>query len=354
MREGLLNFSVRMSTERMAMPSPTPLSRDLSRREVLSLLAAAGLLTACGPPAGGPTGAPATREFTHAFGTSTIPVAPARIVTTTDQNALLPLLELGVRPVGSAGLVSDTDVRTFRRTEGFDTTGIAFTGAYGEPNAEAIAALAPDLVVGYEFDEDHAADLARIAPFVGVRVFGRRLTEALGDFADLAGRTEEGRALQAGHDARTAALRAELVRRHPRLTVSVLSTSGPGTVEFADSGQAIGTVAHDLDLGRPAAQAGFDRLGAASPDPVSIELLGGHDADVVLVVDYSGDSGGTATRDLVAGPLWQQLSAARRGQLHVVDGSVTVGAAWARMGAFLDVLERHLLADGLVAEGVGA
>jgi hypothetical protein len=36
-----------------------------------------------------------------------------------------------------------------------------------------------------------------------------------------------------------------------------------------------------------------------------------------------------------------------------VDGSVTVGAAWARMNAFLDVLEQHLLParDDVVVEG---
>lgn len=67
------------------------------------------LLAACGTDAGAETAVAAsdTREVTHAAGTTEIPVDPQRIVTTTDQNALLPLLELEVRPVGSAGLLAD-------------------------------------------------------------------------------------------------------------------------------------------------------------------------------------------------------------------------------------------------------
>lgn len=337
----------------MSTCSAAPPSRTTTRREFFGLLAAAGLVAGCGGGAPVPA-APATREFTHALGTSTIPVSPARIVTTTDQNALLPLLELGVRPVGSAGLLGDDGSRTFRRTAGFDTAGIEFVGAYGEPNAEAIAALGPDLIVGYEFDDEHAGVLAQIAPFVAVQVFGRRLADALTDFGDLAGRPDVAAALREAYDARVAALRDELAAARPGLTVSLLTTFEAGLFGVADSGQAIGTVAHDLDLGRPAAQAGVDRLGATQPEDVSLELLAQHDADVVLVVDFSGDGGDATTRDLVARPLWQQLSAARRGQLHVVDGSVAVGAAWARMDAFLDILSERLLADGVTPSGVNA
>lgn len=82
-------------------------------------------------------------------------------------------------------------------------------------------------------------------------MFGRRLPQALLDFADLAGRTDATRGLQAGHDARSplCARSWPPVTRGSRL--SMLSIPAPGTVEFADNGQAIGTVADDLDLGRP-------------------------------------------------------------------------------------------------------
>jgi len=282
-------------------------------------------------------------------------VNPQRIVTTQDQNALLPLLELGVKPVGSAGLIDkQSGERRFRRTEGFDTSGIEFVGAYGQPNIEAVAALRPDLIVGPGNEKPEVAQkLGEVAPYVGVQIFGRSLTEALLEFGELAGRADRARSLKAAYDARIAQVKAELRKRHPQMTVTILSTFEPGTFALQDCGQAMGTVAHDLELGRPAAQQAVDRLSCTSNPTTSIERLKEHDADVVFVVDYPAEGGDSpTTQELISQPLWQQLEAAQRGQLQVIDGSVTVGSAWARMGRFLDVVERHLLADGIVASGV--
>lgn len=95
------------------------------------------------------------------------------------------------------------------------------------------------------------------------------------------------------------------------------------------------------DLGLPLAAAQRSDTG---DDAISLEQLGARDADVVLVVDYAGD--GTpdpGTQALLDSPTYRRLAAAQAGQAHVVDGATTVGAAWARMDAFLDVLEQHLL-----------
>ncbi|MCY7363895.1 MAG: PIG-L family deacetylase [Frankiaceae bacterium] len=54
-------------------------------------------------------------------------------------------------PIGSAGLLAPDGTTTFRRAEGFDTSGITCTGANVEPDMEKVASLRPDLVVGYEF-----------------------------------------------------------------------------------------------------------------------------------------------------------------------------------------------------------
>lgn len=318
------------------------------------------VLTGCSAAAPEPSASDgATRTVEHALGTTEIPVAPERVVTTTDQNALLPLLELGFEPVGSAGLIdAETGEESFRRTEGFDTAGIEFVGAYGEPNAEAIAALRPDLIIGYEFDEEYADQLGTIAPFVGVQIFGRRLPEALTQFADLVGRTAEADELEAEYESRIADLDAAIEERYPELTVSIVSPDAGGTFYLGDEGQAVGTVAYDLDLGRPAAQAESDRLGGSFTDAISVEVVDEHDADVMIVLDYGGDAGeggfAPETQEFIENPLVQQLEAAQRQQLYVIDATQSVGAAWARMGAFLDELERLLLVDDLVVTGVNA
>ncbi len=66
---------------------------------------------------------------------------------------------------------------------------------------------------------------------------------------------------------------------------------------------------------------------------------------MVLVVDFSGDVAepDAGVQSLLDSPLFRSLPAVQAGQAHVFDGTKTVGAAWTRMGAFLDVLEEHLL-----------
>lgn len=316
------------------------------------LLLPALLATACGgtaestEPVGG---GGETRSVEHALGTTDVPVDPQRIVATTDQNALLPLLELGVTPVGSAGLLGTDGTTSFRRTEGFDTSEVTFTGAYGEPNLETVTALQPDLIVGFEFDEDFYPELSRIAPTVLVQIFDRPLTEGLMDFAALVGEEEQAEQFRADYEARIAALREELGGRIETLSVTVISAGDPGTFYRDDTGQAVGTVMDDLGLPRTPDQEADD-----GAEYLSLEQLSGRDADVVLVLDYSGDAGGDpATQGLLDSPAYQRLSAVQAGQAHVVDGASTVGAAWTKMDAFLDVLEQRLLParDDVVVEG---
>jgi iron complex transport system substrate-binding protein len=308
------------------------------------------LLSACGAGTGPASADPAeaTRTVEHVAGTTEVPADPQRIATLNDQNALLPLLELGVRPVASLGGVGPDGSPIFRRTEGFDTSGVQHLGACCEVNLEAVAAAEPDLIVGYEFNEEVYPQLSQIAPTVLVQIFDRPLTDALVEFGRLAGQPEEAERQLAAYQERISQLRERLGERTQTLSVSILSPGDPGTFYRGDDGQALGTVMADLDLLRPAAQ-----QGAASEDAVSVERLGDVDADVVLLLDFSGEERSTGDASIVGAPTWQRLQAVQAGQAHLVDATRTVGSAWARMGAFLDVLEQHLpdARDDVVQEG---
>lgn len=289
-----------------------------------------------------PTAPDQTRPFEHALGTTEIPVEPMRIVTLQDQNALLPLLELGVKPVASAGRLADDGTGTFRRVDGFDTSGIAFIGDFLEPHLEAIAAQRPDLIVGDEFsiEEENYDQLSAIAPTVAVQVFDRPLTEALADFADLVGREERAAQLLSAYDERIAELRGALGADLDRTTVSILAADEPGTfypesVDFT----AQGTVMKALELRRPEVNL------PAESESLSLESLSAQDADAVLVCDYGGEEADPGSEALVASRLYARLAAAKAEQAVVIDCTRSVGASWGKMEVFLDELERILLAD---------
>lgn len=297
--------------------------------------AAVGSTLAC--PAG-------FRPFAHSAGETCVPANPQRIVTIQDQNALLPLLELGVKPVGSAGQPLESGGFRFRRVADFDTSGIEFVGNYwGEANAETIARLKPDLIVGDAFGVDYYDLHSQIAPTVLIDVHGRPLDEALLDFAALVGRSDEAGRLRTAYQERIAALLDAMGERTDRLSISVITAGDAGEFYRADTGQALGTVMSDLDLLRPAPQQGEGGF----VDAFSLEVLPQHDADVVLVINFGGEDQDPNFTAFVNAPLFTSLAAARAGQTYIIDGTQTVGAGWSKMDAFLSELERILLAPEL-------
>ena len=127
-------------------------------------------------------------------------------------------------------------------------------------------------------------------------------------------------------------------------------TAGERFVEILDQGEErirstideaheLGTVMDDLALLRPAPQ----QTAASFDETFSVENLADHDADVVLVIDYSGEDQDPGLEALTTSPLYANLAAAQADQIFLIDGTQTVGAAWARMGRFLDELESILL-----------
>ncbi|MFD5556777.1 ABC transporter substrate-binding protein [Streptomyces sp. NPDC127068] len=101
-----------------------------------------------------------TRSVQTDNGTITVPQNPQRVVVT-DNYAALMLLELGVVPVGVPDgtavptLMSAADYRKLKD--------VKTIGAPGTPNAQAVAALKPDLIVD-QFYKDKSGALKTVAP----------------------------------------------------------------------------------------------------------------------------------------------------------------------------------------------
>lgn len=304
----------------------------------------AGSASASGSAAAAEPAAAETFTFEHAGGTTEVPVDPQRIVTLQDQNGMLPLLELGVKPVGSAALDNGDGTYRFRRVDNHDSSGIAFVGAYGEPDLELVAAQQPDLIIGTEFNDGIHPQLSEIAPTVLIQIFDRPLTEALADFAELVGRQERHAELHASYGQAIADLVADLPRPPDDIVLSNIQFAENGQF-YIEHGQAVGTVLDDVGFARPDAEI------AAMSDPEydysSFETIVDHDADVMITGDFSADYGeATEAPEITAArkqPVFERLEVVQRGEFHVFDGNHMVGSAYEKMMNFIDFLRSTLV-----------
>jgi ABC-type Fe3+-hydroxamate transport system substrate-binding protein len=126
------------------------ISNSTTRRELLGMLAAAGFLVACGDDDSGANGdaGGATRTVSDVFGPVEVPTSPKRVVCM-EQQTLGNLLAVGFpadRIVGFA--LGGYEAAAFPELDGrIDVEALENVGDYAEPNAEAIAAVDPDLIL---------------------------------------------------------------------------------------------------------------------------------------------------------------------------------------------------------------
>ena len=133
-----------------------------------------------------------TRSFTHDTGTTEIPVHPQRIITLHDVGLTIPLIELGVMPIASSGRLREDGSVYLRAGKSllgidFDNSDIEFVDAR---DMEAISALAPDLIITNQADEDLLRQYNLIAPTITLDRYNRTGTEHFRALADAAGVTE--------------------------------------------------------------------------------------------------------------------------------------------------------------------
>ncbi|WNV77647.1 ABC transporter substrate-binding protein [Geodermatophilus sp. DSM 44513] len=152
----------------LAPPASTPPADDATRRDLLKgagLLTVAGFLAACGGgDVGGPTGR-RTRTVEHTAGTTEVPVDPQRVV------ALDGTLEFGLIALDLAPVAVDAKHDAWREgvadllPADLDLTAVPRFGAGYEPDLEAVAGAAPEVVVGTDVNHTESYDrLSQIAP----------------------------------------------------------------------------------------------------------------------------------------------------------------------------------------------
>lgn len=138
-----------------------PVADDATRRQFLTGLTVAGLLTGCGanPRSGDDAAGVATREICHPLGVTQVPLAPARVLPL-DSNELEQVVALGFEPVGT---IPD---RLPQLPDSAYTPEVVFTEAY-EVKLETVTLVRPDVIIGPDFYvEPLYPQLSAIAPTV--------------------------------------------------------------------------------------------------------------------------------------------------------------------------------------------
>ncbi|PHM61048.1 ABC transporter substrate-binding protein [Xenorhabdus ishibashii] len=237
----------------------------------------------------------ATRQVTDTMGREVvIPEKPQRIVVMSEPAIGLPLMELGVQPVGSYGRSEDG---TYQLGADFVDTvlGEGYTKPQGisagrEIDLEKLYALKPDLIIGTEFDIDKVKQLSTVAPvylqnFLSGKLNNFNIEENL---ARLTGREQNFQKRREMYLQRVAATR-DLLPENPanKTYLPILITDQINVV-----GEATGFTQALEDLGftrlNLSAQGGLSATSSQLLLQLSADKLGELNPDVLVVLNSWG------------------------------------------------------------------
>lgn len=310
------------------------------RLAVLSAAAAATLaLTACGGSsnAADEPAASSTQPVEHAQGTTEVPVDPQKVFTF-DLGALDTLDALGVRV---DGVPQGTLPKQLSAYQGGDITNI---GSMKEPDFEAIAAAAPDLIIISGRVADSYDELSDIAPTIDLSVDA---ADPMASFTE--NTTSLGRIFDVEDEAadRLAALDTAIAETKDAAASAgdglVLMTSA-GEVTAYGAGSRFGLI-HDVLGVEPAAEVKSE---GTHGEAVSFEYIAEVNPAHLFVIDRDAAIGeaGAAGAAVLDNELVNGTDAAKNGAITYLDS-----ASWYLIGYGLNNLDAMVSA---VSEAVAA
>jgi iron complex transport system substrate-binding protein len=307
----------------------------LWRRSVAVLLALFALAAAL------PASAQEMRSYTDDAGRVVdVPVAPKRIVSLHDSSLTVPLLELGVMPVGSFGRPG-ADGKVYMRGAAtltgvtFENSPIAYVG--GSPaDVEAIAALEPDLIITAAFNETPLEQLEKIAPTVVVEDNMRGEFVTFDRIADLTGTQDRLAVLKERYAGQIAQIR-EVIEGND-VTASILLTQN-GQIAAWHTYGSLGKVLRDAGIHFPEI---IDTIEGSDRVLFSGEQLPAFDADFIFAT-YDTPRGLTpqGARDeleTVTPGYCQFLHACRSNQLILLPREDAVARSYTALGMMAEAV----------------
>jgi len=273
-----------------------------------------------------------------------IPVHPQRIVSLQDLAITVPLLELGVMPVGSHGRTTADGTPFIRASKvltgvDFDNSDIKFLGNL-PADVEAVAALEPDLILTTPWQSAPVDQLAAIAPVVVLD------DEARGDFeiydvlADLTGTQARLDMLKDRYEGQIAQIKRLIDTES--ITVNVIQ-GVDGQVLSWHTYSALGKVLRDAGFKFPAR---VDAMPEDGMERMSAEAFPELDADF-LFATYRTDTDETPADAIkfleeVLPNFCDFLHACRENQMIVIPREETSASSYYGLGVLSYMVISHI------------
>ncbi|MBP1993672.1 ABC transporter substrate-binding protein [Paenibacillus eucommiae] len=261
----------------------------------------------------------ATRTVKDAFGETTIPAKPSRIVVL-NTAALDNLLALGVKPIGAPYSISVN--ANFFKYLASQAEGVENTGTVDQPNVETIAKLNPDLIIAYK--DDHEAiyeDLKRIAPVYVTTASPGQWKQALREHADAVNKSADGDKLLADFEARIAKFKADMGTKLTEKTVSLIRPRADH-IRVQMAGSYSGAIVAEAGIPRPAAHEG----NMEHHVPITEEQIADMDSDVII--SFGRENEADFFNDKIQkNPVWKTLTAVKNNEVHMLDWETWLSGA---------------------------
>lgn len=260
---------------------------------------------------------PETVTVRTAVGEVAAPVAPETVVAL-DLAAIDSLAALGVPVAGRPDMAPPPYLA--EAVEGVPTVGTLF-----EPDFEALAVMAPDLIVAGGRSQPQVAALSRIAPTLDMTIAAQDLVQEakarLDAYGAIFDRAEQARDLKDGLDAALDETRAAVGGKGNALILLVSGTK----ISAYGAGSRFGWLHDRLDL----PEAVPDLREGNHGEAVSFEFLAKADPDWLLVIDRGAaiGQGGEAAAATLDNPLVASTKAGKAGQILYLYGAAMYLAA---------------------------
>ncbi|WP_050613492.1 ABC transporter substrate-binding protein [Bacillus testis] len=277
-----------------------------------------------------------TQKISYLGTDYTIP-AKADSIVAASLEAMEDAAVLGIKPTGVLEIAGEIPAYLAE-----DLEGAKLIGDKRAPNAEAVLALDPDVIVGTsKWSDGTMAEMNKIQTTLPYSHISTNWKENLTALAQMAGKEDEAEKIIADYQAKAESAKAQVKDKLADKTVLMIRVRG-GLMYIYPANTYLNPVLYD-DLGltvpkiiadtKAQAEITLETLASVNPDAIFLQFEESENADAP-----------DALKDLQKNPIFSSLTAAKNKQVFVntIDPLAQGGTAWSKV-KFLDAAVEHLI-----------